>query len=253
MTFADDAEFNAFLGRDHMLPAVTPEAVATALEGFSVALSAGKDVDWLAMAVRRSLAISIPNNSENPERTSNADIRVMLERLAGLAEKTSLELFQCDHAVDSRLWDHAWRYWDGEGGRDMGDGFVIGEPSDYLRFQAAVAELNWLSNFMREAAKTTAIKPGPWRQSEHKLLRVRRGQFLAPIYESAFGEKVSANNFPSDALHKAATPFMDFYSRMVTLAFDARETSNLAEVVKTACQLHREKPAQFDEGNIPGL
>ncbi len=253
MSFADDAEFAAFIGRDHMLPAVTPEAVGSALAGFALPLSAGRDVDWLAMAVRRSLAISMPNVSDGPERTSNADIRGELERLATLAGATWLELFQCDHAADSRLWDHAWHHWDGEGGTDIGDGMVVGEPSDYRRFKAAVAELDWLASFMREAAKATESQRGPWRQSEEKRLRVQRGQYLAPIYEAAFGQPVSANNFPTDARIKAQTPFMDFYARMVTLAFGARETANLTEVVKAACQLHRQLPAEFAEGIIPGL
>ena len=135
----------------------------------------------------------------------------------------------------------------------MGDGIVMGEPSDYRRFKAAVAELDWLASFMRDAAKATPSQRGPWRQSEGKRLRVERGQYLAPIFEAAFGQPVSANNFPTDARIKAQTPFMDFYGRMVTLAFDAHETANLTEVVKAACQLHREHPAEFAEGIIPGL
>lgn len=253
MSFADDAEFAAFIGRDHMLPAVTAEAVDSALAGFTVPLLPGRNMDWLAIAVRRSLAISMPNITDGPARTSNADIRAELERLATLAGSTWLELFQCDHAADSRLWDHAWHRWDGEGGTDIGNGMVMGEPAEYRRFRAAVAELDWLASFMRGAAKATESQRGPWRQSEEKRLRVQRGQYLAPIYEAAFGQPVSANNYPNDARHKAPTPFMDFYSRMVTLAFSARETSNLAEVVKAACQLHRQHPAQFAEGLIPGL
>lgn len=253
MSFADDAEFAAFIGRDHMLLEVTPKAVASALVGFALTLSPGRDMNWLAMAVRRSLAISLPNISDGPERTSNVDIRGELERLATLAGSTWLELFKCDHAADSRLWDHAWRDWDGEGGTDVGSDLVIGEPSDYRRFKAAVAELDWLASFMREAAKATESQRGPWRQSEEKRIRVQRGQYLAPIYEAAFGRPVSANNFPTDARIKAQTPFMDFYRRMVTLAFGARETANLTEVVKAACQLHRQHPAEFAEGIIPGL
>ncbi len=253
MSFADDAEFAAFIGRDHLLPKVTPEAVAIAMEGFALPLLPEIDFDWLAMAVRRSLAITMHNISDGPQRTSNADIRGKLERLAALADTTWLELFECDPAADSRLWDHAWRHWDGEGGTDIGEGKVIGEPSDYRRFKAAIAELDWLANFMRDAAKATASQRGPWRQSEAKRIRVERGLCLALIFEAAYGQPVTANNFPSDALHKAPTPFMDFYSRVVTLAFGAVETSNLAEVVKAACQLHRQHPAQFAEGLIPGL
>ena len=253
MSFADEDELNAFIGRDHLIPEVTRDAVASALEGFVTPLAPGRDVDWLAMAVRRSLAISMRNISDGPDRTSNADIRSEMERLAGIAQSTWRELFECDWAADSRLWDHAWRHWDGEGGTVVADGVVMGEPSDYRRFKNAVAELNWVVGFMREAARATESQRGPWRQSEEKRLRVERGQYLAPIYEAAFNLPVSANNFPNDARHKAPTPFMDFYARMVTLAFGPRETSNLAEVVKAACQLHRKNPAQFAEGIIPGL
>lgn len=253
MSLADDGEFAAFIHMDHLLPAVTPEAVSSALEGFAVSLSPGRDMDWLAMAVRRSLAISMPNISDGPERASNAEIRGELERLAALAGATYLELFQCDHAADSRLLDHAWHHWDSEGEKDVDNGMFMDVPSDYRRFKAAVAELDWLASFMRRAATATESQHGPWRQSEGKQFRVARGQYLAPIFEAAFGQPVSANNFPTDARIRAQTPFMDFYGRMVTLAFGARETGNLTEVVKAACQLHRQHPAEFAEGIIPGL
>lgn len=253
MSFADDTEFDAFIALEHMLPAVTREGVTVALEGLSAPLLPSKDLDWLAMAVRRALAITMRNMSDGPDRTSNADIRAELDRLSAIAVSTWLELFRCDHAADSRLWDHAWHGWDGEGGTDIGDGTIIGEPADYRRFKTAVMELDWMASFMREAARATAIPRGPWRDSERKRLRVERGQYLAPIFEAAFGQSVSANNFPHDVRHKAPTAFMDFYRRMVTLAFGARETSNLSEVVKAACQQHRQCPAQFGEGVIPGL
>lgn len=253
MSFANEDGLAAFIGGDHLLPAVTPDAVASALAGFNLPLSPGRDMDWLAMAVRRSLAMTIPHVEEGPERTSNADIRGELERMAALASAAWSALFKCDAAAESRLWRLAWSRWDGEGGTDVGSGMVMGEPSDYRRFKAAVAELDWLASFMREAAKATESQRGPWRQSEEKRLRVQRGQYLAPIYEAAFGQPVSANNFPTDARIKAQTPFMDFYGRMVTLAFGARETANLTEVVKAACQLHRQHPAEFAEGIIPGL
>lgn len=253
MSFDDDKEFNAFFGRDDWLDKLNAETIGKSLHDFPLSLSADRDMAWLAMAVRRALAMTMRNAEDGPKRTSNSDIRAELERMATLADSTWLELFECDHAADSRLWDHAWHHWDGEGGTDVGNGAMMGEPSDYRRFKAAVAELDWLASFMRHAAKATPSQRGPWRQSEEKRLRVERGQYLAPIYEAAFGHSVSANNFPTDARIKAQTPFMDFYGRMVTLAFGARETANLTEVVKAACQLHRQHPAEFGEGIIPGL
>lgn len=57
MSFVDDAEFAAFIGRDHMLTAVTPEAVASALLGFALPLAPGRDVEWLALTIRRSMTL----------------------------------------------------------------------------------------------------------------------------------------------------------------------------------------------------
>lgn len=246
MSFADETELSAFLGRDHLLPAVTSEAVARALNGFALQLLPGRDMGWLAMAVRRALAISLRNKSDGPDRTSNAEIRAELDRLSSMLQSTWQQLYECDHAVDDRLWTVAWRRWDGEGGN-------VREPQEYRRYKAAVTEIDWLSRFLRLAAKETPSTRGPWRDKERKWIRIQRGQYLAPIFEAAFGQPVTANNYGNDARHKALTPFMDFYARMVTLAFGAREKSNLAEVVKAACREHRRQPAQFAEGVIPGL
>ncbi len=253
MSFADEEEFASWLNRDDWLKQVSDQAVFDALADFPLTLLEGRDMAWLATAVRRSLAITMRHVEDGPDRTSNYEIRTELGRLAELAESTWLELFECNQAADSRLWDHAWQYWSGEGGTAFGSSGVIGEPSEYRRFKAAIAELDWLAGFLRSAAEATPSQPGPWRQSEGKRIRVERAQYLATIFEAAFGRRVSANNYPNDARHRAPTPFMDFYSRMVTLAFGARETSNLAEVVKAACQRHRQQPAQFAEGVIPGL
>lgn len=252
MSTANDDEFGAFFSRDLGLVKVTPDAVAKALEGFALPLQQGRDEKWLATAVQRALGISRPARGDGPDRTSNADIRIELERLAGLASATWRELFECSEAVDYRVFTIAWRHWDGSGATDIGEGITLGEPSNYRRFKAAVAELDWLAGFLRQVAVETASKRGPWRQSEKRWMRIERGQFLAPIFEAAFGQPVSANNYPND-VHKAPTAFMDFYQRMVTLAFGARETVNLSEVTKEACRLHRKDPVQFAAGLIPGL
>lgn len=253
MSLTEENEWAAFIGMDHFLPMVTQEAVAAALDGFRLSLKAGKDLDWLAVAVRRALAATVRMPSFGSKRASNAEMRAELERLAGLAESTWKELFLCSEDTELRLFDFAWRNWDGEGGFPTKDGLIIGEPLDFRRFKAAIMEMNWLASFLRQAAKATESQQGPWRQSEERRQRIERGQYLAPIFEAAFGQPVTANNYPSDARHPAPTSFMDFYARMVTLAYDARETSNLAEVVKAACKLHKNDPVQFAKGVIPGL
>ncbi len=238
---------------DHDLPMVTGDAVAHALRKFRLALQGGKDWEWLAMAVRRSLALAEGNKGDGPERTSDADIRDELKRLAGSAESTWLQLVKCDGAARSRLWDFAGKRWDGEGATDIGDGLFIVEPPEYRRFNAALAELDWLSGFLRQAARATKSQRGPWNSSEKKTRRIERGRYLAPVFEAAFGKRVTANNWPSDARNREATPFMKFYDAMVRLAFGGVEATNLSEVVAAACQFHRVNPVLFAEGVIPGL
>lgn len=252
MSFADNQEFAAFVGLDHSLPNVSAESVAQALDDFPIPILKSKDFEWLATAVRRSLAITIRNASDCPDRTSNVDIRSELERLATISGATWLELTKCSSSAEARLWDYAWQNWDGEGGMEV-EGVIIGQPFDTKRFENVIRELEWLSGFMRRAAGATLVPRGPWRDSERKRMRQERAQYLAVIFEAAFGQKVSSNNYPHDARHKSPTPFMEFYRRIITLALDPHETSNLAEVVKAACREHRAFPAQFGEGIIPGL
>ncbi len=253
MIFADDDELGEAITGATRLSQMTGDSIARALDNFALPLQPDRNLEWLAMAVRRSLAIAIPDLNNGPDRTSNREVRSEVERLAGIVGSAWQELFLIKDAAESHIWDYGWKQWDGKGGTDIGHGMMMGEPSEYRRFKAAVAELDWLAGFLRQAAQATKSQSGPWRQSEAKRVRVERAQYLAPIFEAAFGQKVSANNFPNDVRHKAPTAFMDFYQRMVTLAFGVQETVNLAEVAKAACQLHREHPAQFGEGIIPGL
>jgi len=44
VSFADEEEFNSFVGRDHILPHVTPEAVAKSMGGFSLQLGKNRDM-----------------------------------------------------------------------------------------------------------------------------------------------------------------------------------------------------------------
>lgn len=200
---------------------------------------------WLAIAVRRVLAVAGREKSDGPERTSNTDIRAELDRLATLTESAWQELFAYNQDIDRRLFTIAWRDWGGSEGNVAG-------PPDHSRYLAAVSELGWLAGFLRRATLKTESSKGPWRSMERKLLRIERGQYLALVFETAFGEPVSANNWPNDARFKTPTAFMDFYQRMVTLAFGSEEATNLAEVVKEACKRHRQSPAQFGDGVIDG-
>lgn len=258
MSFDDDEELMAFVAGDHLLPTFTQEAMERELIGFPLPLLPGRDMPWLTVATRRALAVSMRHVGDGPQRMSPTDIRTELERLASLTSATWLELFQCKGEVESRLWDHACKYWDGEGGAEIEDGVVMGEPSMHVRYRAAIRELDWLSGFIRQAARETKAKRGPWRSSEERQIRLERALYLAIIFEAAFGQNVTANNWRADgwrgdAYSKTKTPFMDFYQRMVKVAFGEAYTPDLSGILKEACREHKLRPARFMEGVIPGL
>lgn len=252
MSFADEEEFAAFIGRDHLMPTFTTEAVANAMQDFPLALLPTRSLEWLSVAARRALAISMRHIEDGPNRTSNAEIKAELERLSALTSATWRELFECDRAAESQVWDYAWKHWDGEGGTEIGQGQIIGEPTLHRRFKAAIREIEWLSRLLKDAAGKTASQNGPWRRAEERQIRIERAQYLAVIFEAAFGQPVTANNWPNGTEYEKSS-FMDFYQRMVALAFGERVTPDLSGVTKEACRRHRVYPARFADGMIPGL
>jgi hypothetical protein len=146
----------SFFARDDLLPLVTAETVSDELRGFP--LQCRYSMDWLAIAVRRSLAATIPNASDAPERQSNRDTKIELQQLAARAGKAWLAIQRRSGAADSTAWDYAWHNSPLEGeGTDIGDGIVIGNPTAYGRFHAALAELDWLSQFLGSAAKASEL------------------------------------------------------------------------------------------------
>lgn len=246
MSFADEGEFLSFIGRDELLPKVTPIAVGDALLTFPHDTAPGVTLGWLAMAVRRSLAFTIPNASEGPGRKENAEIRRELEALADTVQSAWVKVFERSSEADGQVWDHAFRNWEGANALAARD-----DPAfDYSRFQRALGHMDWLASLLRQAARETEKQMGPWRSSEEKRLRTMRGHVLAPIFEVAFGQPATANNWPSGK-EVGKTPFMEFYQRMVELAFDETSTPNISGVLKDACKLHRQDPVEWVEGIIP--
>jgi hypothetical protein len=157
-----------FVSGEDQLPQVTAEALEGRLRQLPFGLQEGRDWEWLAMLVRRALALSLPDTRDGPERDSNGEIRDDLLRLSGLASDTWLQLFDPADSVDSHLYWFALSRWDGLGGEDVGNGMVLGDPADFVRFRAALAELDWVSSFLRDAAKSLPKQTGPWRASEQK-------------------------------------------------------------------------------------
>jgi hypothetical protein len=237
MSFADDEELRAFVARDDWLPHVTAEAVADALQWFP--LQPRYSMDWLATAVRRALAATIPNASDHPGRQSNSETKQELKRLASRAGKAWRAIQECSDAARRAAWDYAWHNSPLEGGgTDIGDGIVIGNPADSSRFHTALVELDWLSQFLRRTAESIESQRPRWPENEWREIRTERAQFLVPIFQTAFGLQ-------------ELTGFGDFYQRIVSLAFDEGDIRDFEKVISDARRRHREAPVTFADGVIP--
>ena len=249
----DYARLGAHLDAEPSLQHVSVEAVTKILNELTVPLRAEREADWLAMAIRRALALGLPNFRNHPERAANADTKDELKRLAGLIESVRGQILARSDEADDRLWNHGWLYWARhEATNDEAD-LKVSRPPSYVRFEGAILELDWLTNFLNSAAMEIEPQNGPWRSAEYRKLRVQFALNLAPIFEAAFGRSVTANNFPNDPRHPDPTPFMDFYQRVVSLAFGEQVTPDLSGVIKEARKRHKKYPVRYPKDFLPGL
>lgn len=249
MTFADDDELASFIGGDHLLPMVTARALSKALDGFALPFRSGIDLGWLAKATRRALVSTLRNTLDGPGRPSNTDVRNELEKLASVARATSLALWKRSAAADGELFRHAFANWD-----HISGAHAAADPDfAYNRIFRAAHELEWVSTFLIQAAETVKSQPPNWRGKAIRDLRTFRGYVLAAIYEEAFGQAITVNNWPTDPRHNAPTPFMDFYRRVMELAFGEQATPNISEVLKDARRHHRSNPIVLAEWHALGL
>lgn len=249
MSAADEPNFSVYHIRDAVLPVYTADAVGEALEGFPLPLRPQYSLDWLAMAIRRALSITVPNGADGPDRLSNSELKLELVTMAEAATHAWLALFKRSRQIDSCLWNQAFKEWSGVNALAAADDPQFG----YNRFLRALTELDWIGGLLRRAAIETPDQKGNWRDAERKRKRIERAQALAPIFEDAFGRRVTANNFGNDARFTKPTPFMDFYKRIIPVAFGNHEIANLSEVVKEACRQHRNDPYHYLGNFIPGL
>lgn len=236
---------------DQFSPHLTTTSVAAALRGFDRPLAPGRDFEWLALAVRRALAVSEADPTDGPKRDGNAETKQELERLAALAGDTWQAIFQRSAAADAQLLRFSFA--ENRASTDVDRSASHAEPAAYRRFQSALSYVEMLATFLRRAADQIESQAPNWRLKASRDVRVDRARFLAPVFEAAFGLRVTVNNFPNDARHQEPTPFMEFYQRIVALAFQEAATPDISRVLKEARQKHKTEPVCFTEGVIPNL
>jgi hypothetical protein len=242
----DDGLYNEIF--DLPLRDITAAALQEALTEFPLPLQDGKDWAWLAMAVRRALGIAAPNEG----KVSAVEVRAELAARAAAAEKLWKELFEMKGPPENYLFGFTWM----KGNEQDWDGNFEVEPYTpplWLEYQAALSQLNWLGSFLREAEKRVQSQPMKWRTAADRKARISRGQYLAPIFENAFGEAPTANNQGNGIYDGEQTPFMQFYKAVEMLAYGESNTPDIVGVTKEASRLHKVQPIVFSDSVIPGL
>ena len=235
---------------EDLIPLASDHAVELAMKGFELDLSEGVNFSWLAQAVRRALAIARADVTKTSKRPANSDVRSSLLRAADAADAAFLAMSGLDWWSDNELWEASCRSSENHEEIDLGHLGKIRQPAAYRRFQEVTDSLEQIGPWLRSVATGLPCQRGPWKRSADRAVRIDRACCLAPIFETAFGQHVSANGHPSDPRFDRPTAFMDFYQRMVGAAFNEHVTPDLSGVLKRACQNHRVDPVRFGPGII---
>lgn len=231
---------------DMRLPQVTTTAVSVALVGYSLALDQGRDAPWLALAVRRVLSLTVPEPSADPAtRLGQAEIQKKLRVLASKTQELWLALSTMGQAEEDAVDDFLFS--------QRGEAGLLTVMNMY---GSRRDDLMTLFSILSATANTITSGPGKqnarWRQKAQRHLRVERGHHLAAVFELAFDQSATANDYPSGKA-TAPTHFMDFYQRMVSVAFGERATPDLAGIIKQTVREHRKHPLQLAPGIVPGF
>lgn len=227
---------------DDLLPLVTAETVRNALSPDKrLRLAPGRDWEWLAVAVRRALAIAQRYGSDNPDSSDWVSGKEVRNELLALTAKAG-PLAQQLAALSPQAVDAVQEYGD----------------AAYARLAAAANEIAWLMHFAEQAAKSIEVPRQQVLSPVRKEMRIDWARHLAPVFESAFGQKVTAANradTTNELVRNDLSPFQSFYLRMAEVAFGkvARAGTGIVDVTKAARCKHREQPVIFSEGLIPGL
>lgn len=238
MTFANDEEFDRWAYMEDHFSDLTPSNLAAELAHFTYKLAEGKDYDWLAMAIRRALALSVRAAGDGPDRQPNAETRKEIQGLAKRSGKLWLALREnLSQEADDALYSYAFRNWAGER-----EGISSGDPTEWKRFRSALAELDWLSGWLRRAADQIPSQRPRWTEREVRNIRIQRGLALAPIYLSAY----RVNTLASKA-------FGDFYQRVTDLAFDEGDIPDFESMMSEIRQSHSKEPLVYEAHFIPGI
>ena len=234
--------------REGLCSGVTPEALKSALVGFPLPLGPEKTTEWLATAVRLALSMCMSDWDGGPDRKPNRVVKAELEKLRDDTKATWLALFTMSRQAQM----HLHRFGRASSPSGAGESNDADATGPQFSFDEALRSIDQLSTYLHQAAMAVEQQRAKWVTTEARELRIMRARYLAPIFEAAFGEKVTANNGTGKFGDPDPTPFMTFFEDMMILGFPEGDLPDPVGVAKKACSLHRRDPVSF-LGNIPGV
>lgn len=229
------------------LDRINAESLGRALEGFSLVPKcsmgdlAGAIHKALRMSTIMSRDVSWRTSSDfnrrgpkgGPDRQGNAATRRELANLAQRAADLSKRLHERSGEASDVIWKHA--FWN----RPDED---QEQPSDHQRFLKILPELDWIADFLGEAAEGLKEQAPRWVQSERHEQRVFHAHALSGVFEWAFGRPPTITLWR----HRLEGEWPNFFQRMMNLMFDEATTPNLKVVLEEARHRYKDSGPLID-------
>jgi hypothetical protein len=210
---------------------IAGEAVERKLKGFPSPLAAGWDCEKLAKVVQDALENTLTEKGNHPDRIENIKIRKILKTMRSQA----LKLKETINIVDD---DFIKTCLNSNNHRNFISYIIRTHPNSEKipdALQRILVDSHNIIEFSGTIIDGLRYQKAKWRERENRNIRVMRGIVLIPIYEDAFDQLITINNWQAgDARHQSPTPFMNFYQWMVELGFGERKTSNLRDILTAA-------------------
>ena len=215
-------KLNPFIQRQPSLARITGQSVAAALA--DIPLEPRQGFDWLARAIQGVLLMTLPPDPIGCEQVSGMEpIELTRTAMRDTARHAKADIETAYAAIVRN--------------RDM-----------ISRDEALDAE-RALERVLGSIAPLVEMKPSPPRENDTRRfeMNVERAYFLAPLFEMAFDDNATVNEWP-DAL---SGHWSEFYRRIVRLTFD-ENVRNVRDVLKKARKMQlRFGPVEFSAGIIP--
>lgn len=116
------------------------------------------------------------------------------------------------------------------------------QPSEHEHFLETVRQLEWIADFLGNAANGLNGQPPRWVDAERHEQRIFHAFALSTVFEWAFKKPATVTSWQD----QLGGEWPEFFQRMMGLVFDEPKTPNLEKVLDEARRRYKESGALFD-------